>query len=269
MKKHRTVNTDGSCGWRALETVALHLGMKSLAKDLHRQHGGVTTTTIKRYLTARKIDFALIEYRAWWVIRKICAKGRPVAIGIPGHMVVCVGLDDKGVYIIDNTGSGARKVRRWTYEKFWRNWQWAVIIRGDVGCLPRILPLFPSGRPRQPRVQPGPGPRPGPYDDEEPYDIRPKPDPKPDPKPEPKPEPKPDPKPTPTPAITSAADTWLPWIAGGTGLATATSLGALALAFLRRGGTTPTPTPPGPTPVIPPTPDAFHGTLRWQVPKAG
>lgn len=113
--------TGGQCVWCSIETCAKYQGVKA-ACSITRNHPGVTDPGgVDRTLKAMGVKFNQ-QYpgnRSLTFLKSVIDSGRPAIIGLSGqHAVVCCGMSDTGVYIIDNMGPRSNGTYFWPMAYF-------------------------------------------------------------------------------------------------------------------------------------------------------
>jgi len=155
-QEHRIHNKDGSCVWCSLTTLCLHNGVPNGYKLYPSYKYGANPEMAVKALMSKKIAFYFQPKKTYQthLIRWACKNGYGCAIGTDGHVLVLVHYEAEFVRVIDNSGKNALKVRKWSKEKFWREWNGLVYV-----VLPNVI-YGPKSK-LNPKLKPLPSPKKG------------------------------------------------------------------------------------------------------------
>lgn len=140
----RVYNASGSqCCWCSLETCARYLGVRQLY-DLTGDHKGASgPREMTAVLERRGVKFVVRRTQA--ELREALRYKVPVAILIPGHACVLVGLDDESARLLSNNHQ-RREVQvcpRWKFDRLWSGW--GVALYPPDGQMPEPTAYGASG----------------------------------------------------------------------------------------------------------------------------
>lgn len=136
-------NSHSNCVWAAAETITTAAGYESFKGITNRAviegwRGATMERVVAAYKTAG-IDYKLQPRtdRSAKIFYDAMKEGVGCYFEIPGHALVCVGIDDKSVRVIDNNGPAGVQV--WTREQF-------DSIRSSGGLFPlrKRVPVCPG-----------------------------------------------------------------------------------------------------------------------------
>ncbi len=144
----RIRNRGGNCGWCALEDVMVAAGYEQFkgitARAIQKGWGGNTISNVEAAIRDSGIDALVVKDRSMEIFRHARQEGVGVYVQIPGHALVCLGLDSHHAYMLDNNpdSSGKLSIQKWARNKFDRLWE-------GVACCPkrRKKPKEPAGPP--------------------------------------------------------------------------------------------------------------------------
>ncbi len=165
-RKDRVINTKGNCVWCSLELAGRYAEIEKLYNITKnprdggdpRCQGASSPSPVRRYLEAEKIKYEMITNGDRnFLVQKCKIERRPVAFGIPGHMLTLVHYDPdtKIVKVIDNADHSL-SVQTWSWDKFHKLWDgWSYVIYGEPDIIPykyfpaRKLPIIDMNNPQQ------------------------------------------------------------------------------------------------------------------------
>jgi len=136
-------------------------------KETAVKHGwrGASMRNVLAALKDAGVECEYTYQRDYGLLKRAVAAGVGAYIEIPGHALYLVGIDDNGVRVIDNNGSG--EVQEWPMRTFAARWE-------GHACFPKVKPRpSPQVRPTAPHppltpVKPPPEPvKPCPPGDEQ------------------------------------------------------------------------------------------------------
>lgn len=165
-RQYRVRNSQSNCVWCVAETLCWGAagleefrGIKATAV----KHGwrGASMGNVLGAMKSAGVPYEATADRDYDLLKRAVAFGTGAYFEVPGHALYLCGIDDTGVRVIDNNGSG--EVQEWSRQQFARSWN-------GHACFPKLIrprpdaprphaphpPLTPVTPVRPPVVQPEP-----------------------------------------------------------------------------------------------------------------
>ena len=120
----------GSCVFASMATLLHHQGEHEMANWLTASYrGGEYSSRLHRRLDAANLRYAFIMDGDLAWLEKCCRLRLGAIVNWPSnHMVTCVGVDDKNVYLIDNNSTSRITVRsRAEFQRAWTGWATTLV----------------------------------------------------------------------------------------------------------------------------------------------
>lgn len=153
----RIRNRQGNCVWCAMEDVFVAAGYDQFKgiteRAIRNGWAGATWSNVESAIKDSGVDVVMSKpgQRDTSIFDYARKEGVGVVVFIPGHALVCLHLDDKTAYMIDNNpsdGSGRLKILKWARSKFDKLWE-------GYACCPRKKKPRPNDKPAvKPEVKP-------------------------------------------------------------------------------------------------------------------
>lgn len=161
-------NNTGCCAYAAVATCALFQRIAKLydfAEGKGASWPAKMARDLKRVGYTKFVQVQGSKSKGWGLLKRSIDDGKPCLFSIPGHALVCCGYNASHVWVIDNTGREALKIKGWPLAEWKRRHDGWVLVLNEC-------------RPWVPQPRPGPGPKPAPHIDP-PDELKPEPEPKP------------------------------------------------------------------------------------------